>query len=82
MEGRHSDRIVALAGERNALLREIVARMAAKELQDARLIALEEARVDLLQQLLDRQLTDTGPPTAQVQIRALSRAGGAKRRRA
>jgi len=40
VEGHHSDRMVALAGERNSLLREIVARMAAKELHDERLIAL------------------------------------------
>jgi hypothetical protein len=74
--------MVALAGERNSLLREIVARMAAKELHDERLIALEEERLDLMRQLLGQQVTDTGPPTGQVQLRSLSRAGGAKRRRA
>jgi hypothetical protein len=82
VEGRHSDRMVALAGERNALLREIVARMAAKELQGERLIELEEERVDLMRQLIANQVTDTGSPTTQVPLRALNRAGGAKRRRA
>jgi hypothetical protein len=82
VEDRHSDRMVALAGERNALLREIAARMAAKELQGERLIELEEQRVDLLRQLLDRQLADTPPTTAQLPLRAVGRTGVAKRRRA
>jgi hypothetical protein len=82
VEGQHWDRMLALAGERNALLREIVARIATNEVQNARLIELEEERVGLLRQLLfDRQLTDT-PPTAQIPLRAVGRAGVAKRRRA
>jgi hypothetical protein len=72
--------MVALAGERNALPREIVGRMAAKELQTDRLIELEEERVDLLRQFLVRQITDSPEPTTQVPLRALSRVGGPKRR--
>jgi hypothetical protein len=76
-------RMIALAGERNALLREIVSRIATNEVQNARLIELEEERVGLLRQLLfDRQLTDTPPATAQLSLRAVGRTGVAKRRRA
>jgi hypothetical protein len=82
VEDHHSDRMLAIAGERNALLREIAARMAAKEVQGERLIELEEERIDLMRQLLERELGDTPSTTAQVPLRAVGRTGVAKRRRA
>jgi hypothetical protein len=39
--------------------------MAAKELEDARLIALEEERVNLMRQFLERQPSDAPAPTSQ-----------------